>query len=170
MTDHDCADSWFLAQIKPNSAQIALRNLGRQGFRTFLPVEEVTQTRNGRFMTILRPVFPGYVFVAFDVTLGLWRKIQSTNGITRLVSFGTAPAAIPADIIQQLMQRCDADGRWRAPAQMNAGDQVRLKTGPFTDFIATIETVAPDRRVWLLMDVMGAQTRVAVDADQLRSL
>ena len=40
MTFHDRGTSWFLAQLKPNCANIADRNLKRQGFQTFLPVEE----------------------------------------------------------------------------------------------------------------------------------
>jgi len=30
MTFHDAGTTWFLAQLKPNSAQIANKNLGRQ--------------------------------------------------------------------------------------------------------------------------------------------
>ena len=57
-------ERWFLAQLKPNSAQIAKRHLERQGFETFLPLEETTQPRNGKFVTAQRLLFPGYIFVA----------------------------------------------------------------------------------------------------------
>jgi transcriptional antiterminator RfaH len=33
MAYHDHADSWFLAQLKPNCAHIADRNHKQQGFR-----------------------------------------------------------------------------------------------------------------------------------------
>jgi hypothetical protein len=56
---HD-AQAWFLAQIRPNSAQIALRNLARQGFVTFFPQEEGTRRSRGRFEPVLKPLFPGY--------------------------------------------------------------------------------------------------------------
>ena len=84
-------NSWFLAQIKPNCTQMADRNLKQQGFRTFLPVEECTQNHRGRFVSTLRPMFPRYVVVAFDIAGGPWRKIRSTNGIAQLVSFGKEP-------------------------------------------------------------------------------
>jgi hypothetical protein len=41
---------------------------------------------------------------------------------------------------------------------------------PFANFVAEVEKIAPDRRVWVLMELMGGQTRVAVGADQLRAL
>ena len=45
-----------------------------------------------------------------------------------------------------------------------------LTTGPFADFVAEVENIAPDRRVWVLMEIMGGKTRVAVGADQLRAV
>ena len=34
---------WYIAQIKPNSYNSAIRNLERQGFETFLPKMDITQ-------------------------------------------------------------------------------------------------------------------------------
>jgi transcriptional antiterminator RfaH len=170
MTFHDKGTTWFLAQLKPNSASIANKNLGRQGFRTFLPMEEETRQRNGKFATTLRPLFPGYIFVALNVAEGLWRTVNSTYGITRLVSFGKEPAAVPLDLVSQLMLRCDASGKLLPPKLLKPGDQVALTNGPFANFVAEVERIAPDRRVWVLMDIMGGKTRVAVGADQLRAV
>jgi len=170
MTVHDPGTTWFLAQLKPNCANIADKNLKRQGFRTFLPLEEETRTRNGKFVTAMRPLFPGYIFVAFDVAHGFWRTVNSTYGITRLVSFGKEPTALPLDLVSQLMLRCDAQGKLLPPKLLKPGDQVTLTKGPFANFVAEVEKIAPDRRVWVLMELMGGQTRVAVGADQLRTI
>jgi len=170
MTSHDRGISWFLAQLKPNCADIADKNLKRQGFRTFLPLEEKTRQHNGKFVTDRRPLFPGYIFVAFNVASGLWRRVNSTTGITRLVSFGKEPTVVPLDLVSQLMLRCDVKGKVLPPKLLKPGDQVALSTGPFANFVAEIEKIAPDRRVWVLMDIMGSQTRVAVRADQVRAV
>jgi len=42
--------------------------------------------------------------------------------------------------------------------------------GPFADFVAEVEKIDPDRRVWVLLDIMGGKTRIAVDAGQVRAL
>ena len=57
MTYHDEVVSWFLAQFKPNGHRIAERNLNRQGFRTFLPLQEETRRQRSKFTTTLRPFF-----------------------------------------------------------------------------------------------------------------
>lgn len=168
MTADTPGTTWLLAQLKPNHARIADRNLKQQGFQTFLPMEEGTRRQQGRFVTAPRPLFPGYIFVALNTAIGGWRAINSTNGITRLVSFGQEPALVPREIIAQLMQRCDLKGLLRAPRLLHPGDQVRLGTGPFADFIARVENIAPDQRVWVLLDLMGRQTRMAVAPEQLR--
>jgi len=83
--------SWFILQYKPNAHRVALRNLQRQGFETFLPLHEVTQKKSTKFVLDVRPLFPGYMFVAFELESAPWRKINSTMGVLRLVSFDGQP-------------------------------------------------------------------------------
>jgi transcriptional antiterminator RfaH len=170
MTHYDGGTSWFLAQLKPNCANIVDKNLKRQGFQTFLPLEEETRLRKGVFTTGTRLLFPGYIFVSFDVAQGLWRTVNSTQGITRLVCFGKKPMAVPQGLVSQLMLRCDAKGKLLPQKLLKPGDQVTLTKGPFANFLAKVEKISPDRRVWILMEIMGSQTRVAVGAEQLRVL
>lgn len=167
---HSQGETWFLAQLKPNAARTAETNLRRQGFATFLPLEAETRARAGKFVTVERPLFPGYIFVGFDVAKGSWRAVNSTAGITRLVSFGKVPAPVPSAIVADLQARCDPAGRLIAKTRLQPGDQVRVTRGPFAELIAEIETVAPDRRVWVLLDVMGGRTRVGLGPDQLRQV
>lgn len=169
MTHHDRGTEWFLAQLKPNALRIAERNLRRQAFRTFVPLEQKTMRRNGKFEPVVKPLFPGYLFVSFDPEAGRWHAINSTQGITRLVAFGAAPSPVPHSLIAELQSRCDDSGRLLPPRALNPGDTVQLRSGPFADFTATIERVEPDRRVWILLDLMGRATRLRVRSDALQS-
>ena len=163
-------DTWFLAQFKPNSHQIAQRNLQRQGFQTFLPMHEETKRKSGQFTTTLRPLFAGYLFIGFDTSKGGWRRINSTYGISKLVSFGGEPQPVPLDLISSLMQRCDDSGKLLPPHVFKAGDAVKIASGPFADFAATVEEVAPDQRVWVLLELMGRTTRTAIHPEALQEL
>ena len=170
MTIHQFGRTWFLAQFKPNCHRIAERNLVRQGFQSFLPMQEETRRVRGKFTTFMRPLFPGYLFVAFDKAHGGWQAVNSTYGITRLVSAGKTPVEVPLNLVSQLMQRCDTAGKLLPPKLLSPGDQVIINKGPFVEFIATIEALTSDRRVWVLLEFMGQKTRVAVPADQLRTV
>lgn len=168
MSNLDHGTTWYLAQFKPNSHNIAERNLSRQGFRTFLPMQDETRRAHGKFITRMRPLFPGYIFVALDPTKGGWSAVNSTNGISRLVSLGAEPTPVHGGLVSEIMQRCDHDGKLLPQQHFRHGDRVTVSKGPFTDFVATIESVSPDRRVYVLIELMGAQTRVKLKAEHLR--
>ena len=159
---------WVLAQLKPNCAAIAVRHLERQGLQTFLPLERHTEARGGRFVTSTRPYFAGYLFAGIAAGSAPWQAIRSTQGISRLVSFGAEPAVVPAALVEQLMQSCDGDGVIAESPAMSAGDEVRVIQGPFASFIGKVEDLKPDQRAWVLLDVMGKQTRVSISRGDLR--
>lgn len=158
---------WLLAQLKPNCGRIALRNLHRQGFRGYLPLIEETMRAGRSFVTRKVPLFPGYVFVADQAeNAHRWRAINATTGIARLVGFGTGPARVPGEVVDGLMRRC-ADGETLLSDTLAPGDTVRLTTGPFADFVATVERIAPDRRVMVLIELLGRTTRLTVPAERI---
>lgn len=150
---------WYVAQLKPNGLSLAERNLNRQGYRTFCPRIRATRRRRDRFLTAQEPMFPGYLFVGLDPKQGAWRPIRSTLGVSRLVSFGEAPCAVPDALIECLRAHGTPS---EGPAELSPGDTVRVLTGPFAEFVAQVEALAPDRRVWVLLDVLGRATRMTV--------
>jgi len=168
MTLHFQNKNWFLAQVKPNCTKIADINLKRQGFETFIALKEKTCEFKGKFVNAKRPLFPGYIFIRFDISKGLWRSVNSTYGISQLVSFDRFPAVVPNDVIAQLMLLCDETAKSLPIEDLTSGDQVVLTKGPFSNFLAEVEFIPPNERVWVLMEIMGSQVRVVVEADQLR--
>lgn len=170
MTFHDRANAWFLAQLRPNSAAIAERNLQRQQFLTFLPRETCTRRVRGQFVSRLEPLFPGYIFVSFNPARGRWNTINSTFGVSRLVSFGSAPAPVPDDLVSKLILRCDAEGMLRPQCDLSEGDKVVIANGPFSDFVGKIDTIEGQERVFVLLDMMGRQTRVQANPQDLRKV
>ena len=166
----DKKEKWFLLQFKPNSHRLAERNLHRQGFESFLPMHEITKYKYNRYVSDLRPLFPGYMFVAFDPVSGPWRQINCTIGVSKLVSFGDQPSPVPVDLISGLILRCAADGKLLPTKRLNKGDTVQLLTGPFADYIAKVETIDAEQRVWVLMELMGRTTRISVEPNKLQTV
>jgi transcriptional antiterminator RfaH len=163
------SEAWFVAQIKPNCERLSERNLVRQGFQTFRPVHEETRRRGSKFVPALRPLFPGYLFIAFDPADGRWRAVNSTYGVARLVSFGSAPARVPDALVWGLLRRCDRSGKLLRPGEVNPGDRVRIATGPFAGFAASVESFAPNMRLRLLLELMGQARHAEVPAAALRA-
>lgn len=160
--------AWYAAQLRPNGDSLALLNLERQGFNAFRPqMWETRQTDKGP-NRVLRPMFPGYVFVEFDLRRPQWTKIRSTRGISRLVGSTTGgPSRLPSGLVDLLKQRCAGNLANPAVNELQPGDKVYVSSGPFAAFLATVERVDAQSRVNLLIDFMGRATRFTADADLL---
>ena len=107
------------------------------------------------------------MFVAFKRESASWRQINSTIGVSRLVSLDGQPRELPLDLMSGLMLRCDASGKILPSAQLSAGDEVQVLSGPFANFIATVENIDARHRVWVLIDFMG-QRALQVQSEQLK--
>ena len=160
--------SWFLLQFKPNASKLAERNLTRQNCETFLPVQEITSRKSAQFYNNLTPLFPGYMFISLDLTKVSWHKINNTRGVSRIVSFGGCPKPVPDSLVSGLMQRCDKSNKFLSGEKYYPGDNVEIITGPFTNFIASVEEIDADKRVWLLMELMGQINKISVTPEQLK--
>ena len=58
---------WLVARSKPNQEKIALKNLERQNFEFFQPTFKTTLRKYNKFKEIIKPLFPGYIFVAINL-------------------------------------------------------------------------------------------------------
>ena len=159
---------WFIIQLKPNSHDLATKNLNRQGFETFLPLLDITLRKASRFVASTKPLFPGYMFISFDKTELKWHKINNTYGVSRLVTFNSRVKSLPSTFVENLMNQYDLSGKLRPPVKINKGQKVKILEGPFAHFIATVETYEDEQRIWVLMDLMGRKTKIQTSSDALQ--
>ena len=159
---------WYILQFKPNSHHQAAKNLNRQGFETFLPLHDTTSRKLSRFINASKPLFPGYMFVRFDKAVTTWHKINNTYGVSRLITSNSILKSIPTSFVDSLMKRYDLSGKLLPIKKLKKGDQVTVLTGPFANFIATVEKYEDDHRIWVLMDLMGRKTKIYTSSDALQ--
>tara|TARA_A200000113_G_C8747929_1_gene316944 strand:- start:150 stop:677 length:528 start_codon:yes stop_codon:yes gene_type:complete len=161
---------WYLIQIKRNSHRIANHNLNQQGFKTFLPLQDLTIRRGSEFSTSTKPLFPGYMFVRIKPDGAPWQKINNTLGVSRLICQDGVPKKVPTEVVSGLISRCDRLGRLLPLTDVQRGDTVEIHSGALANFIATVETIDSNRRMWVLMDIMGQITKVQVASEQVKIL
>jgi len=161
---------WFILQFKPNSHHQASKNLNRQGFETFLPLNDTTVLKSSRFINTSKPLFPGYMFIRFDRTGSKWHKINNTYGVSRLITFNSILKSIPTPFVDSLMKRYDSSGNLIPMKKLTKGDRVKIFKGPLSNFIATVETHETDQRIWILIDLMGRQAKIQTPSDTLELL
>jgi transcriptional antiterminator RfaH len=116
--------------------------------------------------TVLRPLFPGYLFVQANADLK-WRPILTTHGVRAVVRTGDDPSLVEDALIAGLKAR-EIDGAVvRPPSPYRVGQEVRIAGGPFDGFIATILDLDEKDRLLVLLDVMHRGIRVKLSGDMV---
>jgi transcriptional antiterminator RfaH len=161
---------WYVVHTQPHHEVRADLNLRRQGFATYLPRYLRTRRHARRTETVVRPLFPRYLFVTLDPARDRWRAIHSTFGVSRLVQAGDEPLSVPAGVVEEIRAREDHDGlvALGLPAGIGPGSRVRLIDGIFQDAKGVLERIADDRRVAILLELLGREVRVFVPAASVR--
>ena len=158
---------WYLLQTKPNSHAKACENLKQQGFNVFCPLIVKTTKKNNKFLNRKIPLFPGYLFIGTSVDPVPWNSINGTRGVSRAVSLDGTYRPVNTQIIEGLKCRCDKDDVVQKMGGIIAGDRVKIKRGPFSDFICNVEEIADNKRVWILIDLLQKQTKTEISLDDL---
>jgi len=154
---------WFIVQVKPNAHEMATRNLARQGFETFLPEMSITSKKNNKYLEKKTLLFPGYMFVCFDPNLLKWNLINSTYGVSKILSFNNKPAEISSDLILALKLRYSPDETFSVNENLEKGDRIKMITGPFVNFFAKVENVEGSNRIWILLENAGVIQKLKLE-------
>lgn len=168
--DIDCGrymNPWFCVQTEPKSEHLALLALSELRFRAYLPKVVVRQVRYGKREEVIRPLFPGYLFVSFDMQ-DEWGLIYRVRGVSRIMSGPSGkPIALRLGEIEHVM----ASGRAgdgviddEAPVfpMIDPGASVRITGGPMTDW-SGVCAWSTEKRIGVLMTMFNAERVVPMD-------
>lgn len=167
---------WFAVYTKAGKERVAEGNLAAQGFETYLPRHAVRRGKPARSAKtsgsglVAAPLFHRYLFVRLDLDAGPWRCVNSTFGVSRLVSFGERPAPVPDAVMDALRSREDEDGLIRLGAvdAYQPGDNVEITDGPLSDVRAIVTARTNQERVVVLMTLLGREVSVRVGTEHLK--
>lgn len=161
--------AWYVVQTQVNAEAKAARNLIRQGFDIYLPRYLKRRSHARKIEKVAAPLFPRYLFVQVDMATQRWRSIQSTFGVSRLVTNGSDPAPVAREVVHVLRAREDQSGfiaMDRRPS-FAVGEKVRILAGAFTDVIGLFDGLGDRERVAVLLDLLGQKVRVSMDVDMI---
>jgi transcriptional antiterminator RfaH len=152
--------AWYVIQTKPKKEAEAFRRLCDLGLECVLPKVLDYRPANGRTVQIEKPLFPNYLLVKL-IPAQYYYKIKWTKGVTRFVGWGDRPAPIAGEVVEIIRSRMDEMGRVRMERRLRPGEAVRIKAGPFKDFIGIFERkMSATDRIRVLLQVVGYQVSV----------
>jgi len=163
------SERWFLVHTQPKSECKARLHLGAQGFRSYLPQIQKTIRHARQLKTVQAPLFLRYLFVILDLERDRWLSVRSTVGVSCLFTHRDGrPVPVPVGIVESLIERSDRN-LTRLDAGLVKGQRVRLLSGPFADFVGTLERLDGAGRVQVLLELMGTAVPVSLHRSALSS-
>jgi transcriptional antiterminator RfaH len=159
---------WFVVNTHPAAEQKACMHLENQGWQTFFPRIARSLRSGRRIRTELRPLFPGYVFVRFNIAYTPWRAIDSTVGVRRLVKHGETPAAVPYGVVEAIQDMTQPNGQVVFTTDLKPGDKIKFLTGPFAEMVGTLERMDSKGRVLVLLELLGRAAHVVAHGAELQ--
>lgn len=170
---------WYVVHAYSGMEKAVERNIresiARAGMETkfgriLVPTEEVVEMKNGQRRTAERKFFPGYVFVEMVMDDDTWHLVKHTNKVTGFVGGAkNRPAPISEAEVQKIVSQIqDGADKPRHKVEFMAGELVRVKEGPFTDFNGTVEEVNYEKsKVRVSVTIFGRATPVELEFGQI---
>ena len=155
-------EQWFLVHTQPKNESRAELHLGWQGFRTHFPTIQKTIRHARQLRTVRAPLFPRYMFLILDLGRDRWLSVRSTVGVSSLFTCESRPVPVPEGVVEALIQHGDEGNLALFNSGLTTGQSVRILSGPFADFVGTLERLDDAGRVRVLLDMMGTAVPVGL--------
>ena len=156
-------ERWFVARVLAHQENRAQFNLHRLGFRSFLPRLRRTVRHARKLRDTLNPLFPGYIFIAIDLSKHRWRSVNGTFGVASLIMGAEQPMPVPPGVIEALVVSCESRGVVRFDDGLEIGQNVRILSGPFAETICRLAHLDDRGRVRVLLEIMGMEVAAQLD-------
>jgi transcription termination/antitermination protein NusG len=145
-------------------------NQKRNVRQVVIPTEVVSEMKDGQKIQSEKRTMPGYVLVNMDLNEDSWTLVKNTPGVTGFVGPQNKPVPLTQDEINRLLHRETAE-RPRARAQFSIGENVKVVSGPLSDFSGEISEINEDAaKLKVLVSIFGRETPVEVGFDQVKKV
>jgi transcriptional antiterminator NusG len=155
-------------------------------FQAEVPMEEVTEIKNGQKKLVRRVRMPGYVLVRMDLTDESWGAVRHTPGVTGFVGNAHQPVPLSLDEVFTMLAPADlgsapttagapagAPGKPKETAVVDfeVGESVTVMEGPFETLPATISEINADtQKLKVLVSIFGRETPVELSFNQVAKI
>ena len=178
-------------RVKQNLEQrITSLNMEEYIFQTEVPMEQVTEIKNGQRKIVRRVRMPGYVLVRMDLTDESWGAVRHTPGVMGFVGNAYSPVPLSLDEIFSMLApqgepataeaagasatkstQASGQGGAQVESDYSVGESVTVMEGPFETMPATISEVLPEsQKLKVLVSIFGRETPVELSFNQVAKL
>ena len=142
-------------------------------FRVVVAEEEEIEFKNGKRITKMKNLFPGYLFVEMVMTDEAWYVVRNTPGVTGFIGSsggGAKPFPVSDKEIEVILQRMGM-GEKNIEINFQVGDRVRILNGPFSGIEGTVDSLNDDAQTAMVLTILfGRETPTEISYIDLQKV
>lgn len=129
-----------------------------------VPMETVTEIKDGEKKEIERKLFPGYVIVKMVMTDESWYVVRNIRGVTGFVG---PDSKQPVPLSEEEVANLGVETK-EVVTSFKEGDSVRVTAGYLEGFIGVVDTIdKDDNKVNVIVSMMGKDVPVELELEQV---
>ena len=137
-----------------------------------IPTEQIVETKDGQKVQTEKRTLPGYVLVNMDMNADTAWLVRNTPGVTGFVggSKDSEPVPLSQMEVDRLLRKA-TEARPRVRAEFSIGEQVKVISGPLSDFTGEIAEINVEQaRLKVLVSIFGRETPAELSFDQVKKI
>ena len=166
---------WYVAhtysgyenKVKANiDKTIENRHLEDQILEVRVPLEEVTEVKNGVKKQVSKKMFPGYVLIHMIMNDDTWYVVRNTRGVTGFVGPGSKPVPLSEEEMKSLGFKTTG-----VVVDFAVGDAIVVTSGAWKDTVGVIRTVNESKQsLTINVEMFGRETPVELNFSEVKKM
>jgi transcriptional antiterminator NusG len=155
--------------------EIRLEGLEEMIKHVLIPLEKVFEVKNGKKKVKFKNFLPGYILINTVLNENIKEFINKTPSIISMVGVKDKknkkldPTPLSPHDVRRIKGLLNEDSQnEKLDIQLNAGDPVKVVSGPFNNFNGNVLEVFPDRmKVKVMVSIFGRKTPIELELTQI---
>ena len=157
--------SGYENKVKANIEKtIENRHLEDEILEVRVPLEDVTEVKNGVRKTVQKKMFPGYVLINMVMNDDSWYVVRNTRGVTGFVGPGSKPVPLTEAEMKPLgihMEKISVD--------FEEGDTIVVVAGAWKDTVGVVQRLDYNKQTATInVEMFGRETPVEIGFEEVR--
>lgn len=142
------------------------RKLHDQILEVSVPLEAVTEMKNGVEKLVDKKMFPGYVLIHMFMNDETWYVVRNTRGVTGFVGPGSKPVPLSEDEMANL-----GFGVRKAVSAYEVDDTIVVTAGAWKDTIGAVKSVNEGKKTLVInVEMFGRETPVELSFTEVKKM
>lgn len=170
---------WYVIQTQSNyekkvqaaiKEQVIINNLEDKVQEVLIPTETVAQVKKGVTKTSEKKFYPGYILMYCEMTDEVWQIVNSISKASGFVGGGANKKPLPITKKEAEFMLKQMEEGVQAPKiviDMEVGQEVIVKDGPFASFQGVVEEIDQETgKFKVSISIFGRPTSIELEPGQ----